>query len=316
MPDTALISPPFIPVDGIPNFRDIGGYPIASSPDKAVRAGIVYRASEPSKVSDEGVAKLQALGIGDVYDLRSGLELVRDARNGNGRQAKTWPGARRIVASVFSDHEYTPSAIAARFSMYAASSSTTPIVLAHLREILAAASAVDNPHRPYKTILQHLASTGTSGPSPILIHCSAGKDRTGVICALVLSLCGVEDEIVAHEYSLSELGLQSRPEFLRNLLQEPVVRGNAAAAMEMVGSRKIYMMELLRTIKEKWGTIDQCIVGLELMDRCDIEQLRRNLIVDKDGMQTQTPDWQSHSDLVTKAEDEADKRIQAVVREV
>lgn len=237
MPGTADISPPFISVPGVPNFRDIGGYPIASSPGKLVRAGIVFRSSEPSKISDEGIAKLQALDIKDVYDLRSGLELIRDAQNGNGRQAKTWPGTSRTVASVFADHEYTPQAIAARFRMYATDSISTPIVLAHLREILIAAAAVDNPHRPYRTILQHLASTSTGTPTPILIHCSAGKDRTGVICALILSLCGVDDDIVAHEYSLSELGLKSRPEFLQNLLQEPVVKGNEAAAMEMVGSR-------------------------------------------------------------------------------
>lgn len=236
MSDNGFIGPPFIQVPGVPNFRDIGGYPITSSAGKKVRTGVVFRSSEPSKVDDQGIVKLQALGIKDVYDLRSRLELVRDAQNGNGRQARTWPGATRVVAPVFSDSEYTPEAIAARFRMYA-TDTTTPIVLAHLREILKAAAAEDNPDRPYRSILQHLASTSTGGPYPILIHCSAGKDRTGVICALILSLCGVEDEAVAHEYSLSELGLKSRPEFLRNLLQEPVVKGNAAAAMQMVGSR-------------------------------------------------------------------------------
>lgn len=242
MADNALISPPFISVPGVPNFRDIGRYPIASSPGKVVRPGIVFRSSEPSKVTDEGTAKIRALGIQNVYDLRSGLELVRDAQNGNDRQARTWSGAERIVASVFADVEYTPQAIATRFAMYAADSST-PIVLAHLREILRSATAPENPYLPYKTILQHLAANknNAGGPSPILVHCSAGKDRTGVICALILSLCGVEDEAIAHEYSLSELGLKSRPEFLRNLLAEPVVRGNAAAAMQMVGSRYIYI---------------------------------------------------------------------------
>jgi protein tyrosine/serine phosphatase len=236
MLDNASISPPFVHVPGLPNFRDIGGYPVASSAGKVVRTGVVFRSSEPSKLADQGVAELHALGIKDVYDLRSRLELVRDAQNGNGRQARTWPGANRIVAPVFSDVEYTPEAITARFRMYAADTST-PIVLAHLREILKAAAAEDNPDQPYRTILQHLACASTDGPAPVLIHCSAGKDRTGVICALILSLCGVDNEVVAHEYSLSELGLKSRPEFLRNLLQEPVVKGNAAAAMQMVGSR-------------------------------------------------------------------------------
>ncbi|KAK2596424.1 hypothetical protein N8I77_013315 [Diaporthe amygdali] len=312
MSDNGFIGPPFIQVPGVPNFRDIGGYPITSSAGKVVRTGLVFRSSEPSKVDDQGIVKLQALGIKDVYDLRSRLELVRDAQNGNGRQARTWPGATRVVAPVFSDSEYTPEAIAARFRMYA-TDTTTPIVLAHLREILKAAAAEDNPDRPYRSILQHFASNSTGGPYPILIHCSAGKDRTGVICALILSLCGVEDEAVAHEYSLSELGLKSRPEFLRNLLQEPVVKGNAAAAMQMVGSRKRFMLALLRTMKEQWGSVDQCVIGLGLIDQDGVEQLRRNMVVDIDAVSGTELDWMSHAELVARAEDEADRRIDALV---
>lgn len=67
----------------------------------------------------------------------------------------------------------------------------------------------DNALQPFKTILTHLARNHPS-PEPILIHCSLGKDRTGVICALVLSICGVEDTIVAYEYALTALGLKSK----------------------------------------------------------------------------------------------------------
>jgi protein tyrosine/serine phosphatase len=70
------------------------------------------------------------------------------------------------------------------------------------------------------------------------MHCSAGKDRTGVICAMILSLCGVEDEVVAHEYSLTDLGLRDRhPEFLKHLLKEPALKDNPAGARRMVSSR-------------------------------------------------------------------------------
>lgn len=236
MSSYASISPPFIEVPGVPNFRDIGGYPISASPGKIVKPGIVFRSSEPSQATEEGVVKLRELGVKNVYDFRSELELVRDAQKGNGRQVKTWDGATRVVASVFSDYDYTSEGITQRFNRYSADTST-PIVLTHLREILAAAAAPENPKQPYSTILQHLASTSTSDPSPIMVHCAAGKDRTGVICALILSLCGVEDEIVAHEFSLSELGLKLRPEFLKHLMQDPILKGNAPIAMQMVGSR-------------------------------------------------------------------------------
>lgn len=70
------------------------------------------------------------------------------------------------------------------------------------------------------------------------MHCTAGKDRTGVICALILSLCGVEDEAVAHEYSLTELGLQERKEeFINMLIQGDALRADRAGAERMVSSR-------------------------------------------------------------------------------
>ncbi|EXL39331.1 hypothetical protein FOCG_17857 [Fusarium oxysporum f. sp. radicis-lycopersici 26381] len=311
MLDSTFISPPFITVPGVPNFRDIGGYPLAASSGKAVRPGIIFRSSEPSQITEEGISKLQSLNIRDIYDLRSQLELVRDAQKGNGRQVRTWRGATRVLVPVFPDYEYTPQGIAKRFNTYA-SDTSTPIVLAHLKEILTAATAPGNVQQPYRMILQHLASATTDGPSPILVHCSAGKDRTGVICALILSLCGVEDEVVAHEYSLSELGLKSRPEFLRNLLQDPVVNGNAAAAMQMVGSRKTYMVDFLRIIREQWGSVDQCVIGLGLISQDGIQKLRQNMTVDAATCKIQI-DWQSHSKLVAEAEEDAEKRIGVVL---
>ena len=67
------LSLPFINVPGLPNFRDLGGVPrpIPSQPGKTVRRGVVFRSSEPSKVTDEGVQQLRDLGIKKVYDLRS-----------------------------------------------------------------------------------------------------------------------------------------------------------------------------------------------------------------------------------------------------
>lgn len=70
------------------------------------------------------------------------------------------------------------------------------------------------------------------------------------------------------------------------------------------------MMAFLRTIQDKWGSADQCVMELGLLDQAGIQQLRRNLIIDSGGFQV---DWKSHSVLVAKAEEEADERIEAVI---
>jgi len=68
-----------------------------------------------------------------------------------------------------------------------------------------------NPHQPLKAVLSHLSS---SDPNPdagaALIHCSLGKDRTGVLCAIILSLAGVDDDIVAQEYALTTEGIREK----------------------------------------------------------------------------------------------------------
>jgi protein tyrosine/serine phosphatase len=106
--------------------------------------------------------------------------------------------------------------------------------------MLQSAASAKNSAQPYRTILKHLAAKSTDGstPAPVLLHCTAGKDRTGVICALILSLCGVPDEIVAHEYSLTTPGLKPRwDEIFRQLSKKPEFRHVSAGAVRMAGSK-------------------------------------------------------------------------------
>lgn len=73
----------------------------------------------------------------------------------------------------------------------------------------------------------------------MIIHCTAGKDRTGVICAMVLSLCGVKDEIIAQEYALTDLGLSMewKESVIEHLMENPALRGNTKGAWNMIGSK-------------------------------------------------------------------------------
>lgn len=129
-PTTPLPAPPFVEVPGLPNFRDCGGYPVTdpttasngvngdSRTQKIIRRGILFRSSEPSMLTEDGVAILRDdLGITHVFDLRSKPEIERDAKL-DGRQPREWNGARRIFAPVFLDEDYSPEAVAKRYAHF------------------------------------------------------------------------------------------------------------------------------------------------------------------------------------------------------
>ncbi|RDW62235.1 hypothetical protein BP6252_11668 [Coleophoma cylindrospora] len=237
IPETegTLPSPPFIEVAGIPNFRDLGGYPISSSPRHSVRRDIIYRSAEPQRVTKDGIATMNSLGITHIYDLRSKNEIERNKAAGRGGVV-TWEGCERLFAPVFADEDYSPEKIAIRFQDYAAEG-TEGFTRAY-DSILQTGARTS-----YRTILLHLANEPTK---PMIIHCTAGKDRTGVICALVLSLCGVDDETVAREYSLTELGLPEKwkVEVIKHLMDNPDSKLTLSGARNLISARQVQILHI------------------------------------------------------------------------
>ncbi|KAI0886072.1 tyrosine phosphatase family-domain-containing protein [Annulohypoxylon maeteangense] len=303
-----LPSPPFHTIPGLPNFRDIGGYPVSCSDmtsdsglsqdgsnTRVVRRGLVYRSSEPSKVTEDGVSKLQSLGISKVFDLRSAAEIKYGFHgNDSGWKVKEWDGARREFVPVFLDQDFSPEALALRYKNYS-SESAQGFVVAY-SDILAAAASPSNDYQPFKTILEYLASSLPSSPAPCLIHCTAGKDRTGVICALILSLCGVIDEVVAHEYSLTNLGLKERhAELIAHLMNNPSLQNDPLSAQRMISSQKEAMLGTLAKIREIHGTVEKCVVNLGLLSAEGVKQLRSNLV--NEANEGIVP-WQNHAKLL------------------
>lgn len=132
----------------------------------------------------------------------------------------------------------------------------------------------------------------------MLVHCTAGKDRTGVAVALVLSLCGVPDDAVAHDYSLTDLGLgDRREEFVAHLVQTPPLLGDRPAALRMVSSRRESMLGTLAMMRERWGGAEAFVRSECGLSEAEIEAVRANLVVDVGGEHVPL-DWEAHAKLV------------------
>ncbi|GME32394.1 hypothetical protein AJ79_09820 [Neofusicoccum parvum] len=226
---SSLPSPPFVAVDGVSNFRSIGGLPLEhppSAPKRSTRHSLIFRSADPYRLTPAGSATLRSLDIATVFDLRSQPELSRQPP---AIDALAAAGARLRATPIFPHEDWSPEAIASRHGDYAASATTAGYVRAYARILEHAGTAL-------REMLLHVRDhrPGTA----LLCHCSAGKDRTGVVVAVLLKLAGCSDRVVAREYELTELGLAGRRQFIIDyLLAKPEIGGDRTKAERVAGAR-------------------------------------------------------------------------------
>jgi hypothetical protein len=132
--------------------------------------------------------------------------------------------------------------------------------------------------RAYKATLEHGTCACKSvverildePDSAVFMHCTAGKDRTGVLCAL-LSLCSVEDAVLAEEYCLTELGLAPWMHLIVSAIMESA-GSTQDAARRMARARKESMLRFLEMLRGKCSGAegyfkDECGIGGERAER-------------------------------------------------
>jgi len=266
---TTIPSPPFVSIEGILNFRDLGGYAVSSALDsQSIRRNVIYRCGEPNRVTLDGIAKLRSLGITHAYDLRSTTEIEKNIAAGRGGTVE-WDGCERVFAPVFNEKDYSPENIAIRYKDYA-SEGTEGFTRAYA-DILSSAPP------SYRRILLHIAN---ETDTPLIIHCTAGKDRTGVLCALILSLCGVDDDTIAYEYALTETGLaEMKGTIVEHLLKNPALSGNKAGVLNMRSAKAVNMLATLNMIREKYGGPEAYVTQKCGLTSEDVGKIRSNLVV-------------------------------------
>lgn len=121
LPPSHPDSPPFHIVPGLSNFRDIGGWPIATSPGappRHVRKGILFRGSDTNRITPKGAEKLRQLGIKTDFDLRSKQQIEKTGGY------KEISGIQRRWTPVFAEEEYTEEAARQRYELYAGEGTT------------------------------------------------------------------------------------------------------------------------------------------------------------------------------------------------
>ena len=172
-----------INIPGIQNFRDLGGY--SSYPtQKKVHWGMLYRSAEIDKLKPCSRKELKNIGIRTIIDLRSSVEA--------NRQSPLQQAFKVIHIPIpTGDMEYILKGVQ---EQKIKSDTVYRIVEQMNREL------INNYTKEYRRIFDILLDKNNY---PVVIHCSSGKGRTGIVSALVLASLGVDEDIIMEDYRLS-----------------------------------------------------------------------------------------------------------------
>jgi protein-tyrosine phosphatase len=201
--------------DGCPNARDLGGFPAAEG--KWTRRGAIVRSDSPHRLSDVGQQSLVDHGVRTIVDLRLPEEVSANS------YPFAEPGAHGITYRNVS------------FIDPAAPGPTGPQSLAD--------DYVDMLDRYRSRVVDAMRAIALAPPGGVLIHCAAGKDRTGLISALLLDLVGVPRRLIAEDYALSSHYLRAQTD--EWIAREPEKRAEREADVARWWTRPEVMLDVL-----------------------------------------------------------------------
>ncbi len=168
----------WLELEGLDNVRDVGGLPLTRG--GATRSGELLRSASLHYVTEADVAHLvEVFGLRLVLDLRTAREIDRDGPTPVARA-----GVQTVALSFIPEEGRALPEIG---------DDTDPQVLNYLGYLV---DRTDN-------VLTAVRLLGAPDAGPTLVHCQAGKDRTGVLVALVLDAVGVRRDAVVADYALS-----------------------------------------------------------------------------------------------------------------
>ena len=230
-----------IPLEGVDNFRDFGDYPAAGG--RRLRRGALYRSASHARATDADLERLAALEIAVVVDLRRREEREREPS----RRPANFAGM--VIANDTGHGEDS------WFSHIASAELTAQSFRAYLVDYYRTAPFDERHIDLFARYFQALASAD----GPVLIHCAAGKDRTGILAALTHHLAGVHPDDIAADYLLTndpERMARRLPQALQAIQEVSGRVPDEAAVMTAMGVDALYLDTAFAAIAERFGGID------------------------------------------------------------
>jgi protein-tyrosine phosphatase len=234
-PDTVVFnSKRAVQLQGTSNFRDLGGYPAAGG--KHVKWGHLYRSADISKLTDSDLLALQSRHVALVCDLRGPQEVAQ-------APGRLPAGARRLALPAGSEK------IDPRLMMSGKNINRDSL----MRAVYTNTSFFK---AKYKPMFDELLALG--GSQALLFHCTAGKDRTGIGAALVLSALGVDRQTILKDYAATDTYWQAgREQSLQRMAQAGMSAQAVAAVRPLLAANPAYLAGTFAAIDQQYGSVDK-----------------------------------------------------------
>jgi protein-tyrosine phosphatase len=215
---------------GASNFRDLGGYPTHDG--RSVRWRQIFRSNHLGRLTDDDIAVVRGLGVRSAFDFRGHEERVE--------------GLCGMADITVHSLPVEPTVIAALRAIAAGGNPPTENDAIEVMRDSYRSYVQDNTPR-FRTLFAHLLEDR----APLVIHCSAGKDRTGFACALILHALGVPDEVISEDYLLTN----------RFYRRDPAVTSDLPdSVLQVIGTvQAAFLATSFEAINADYGGLDNYI---------------------------------------------------------
>jgi protein tyrosine/serine phosphatase len=252
-----------IDFEGIENFRDFGGYDTAHG--RPLKRGLLYRSANHAYATDADLERMRDLGLAAIIDLRRTDERTREP-------SKRWPGfgAAVVENDILSDHAdwvHSMKDVTVDADWFFND------CMGYYRRAPFEPRHIDLYRRYFRTLAE--------ADGAIVVHCAAGKDRTGLICALTHHVLGVHDDDLVADYLLTndEARLARKMGFLGGWLRDTVGKAVDEQALRVaVSVNPAYLETAFTVIREAHGSIDRYLADVLEVDAPLRERLQARLL--------------------------------------
>jgi protein-tyrosine phosphatase len=234
--------------EGCLNARDLGGY--ETTDGRETRWGTVVRADSPAALTEAGRAALADFGVRAIVDLRLPAELADDPN------PFAEPGDHGIA---YTNVSFIDPAAA------------PPAAVSTLAE-----DYLQMLDRYRLGVAEAMVAIARAPDGAVVIHCAAGKDRTGLISALLLGLVGVPAETIAADYAMTAELLRPREqEWLARF--SPEERAEREAMVARYAPTAEVMSQVLEGLTERYGGVEAYLLETGLR-KDDLDRLRDRMV--------------------------------------